>query len=91
MLPNHTSGGGGVSVNSLCQQGGLFALSVNRHSIIFNVLVINLVIYKFYLIVLILGGCCKCKQKKFKITLYFKVSLLHVLHVLTIIITKNDA
>ncbi len=24
---------GGVSVNSLCQQGGLFALSVNRHSV----------------------------------------------------------
>ncbi len=24
---------GGVSVNSLCQQGGVFALSVNRHSI----------------------------------------------------------
>ncbi len=23
---------GGASVNSLCQQGGLFALSVNRHS-----------------------------------------------------------
>ncbi len=23
---------GGVSVNSLCQQGGLFALSVNGHS-----------------------------------------------------------
>ncbi len=23
---------GGVRVNSLCQQGGLFALSVNRHS-----------------------------------------------------------
>ncbi len=30
--PNHTLVGG-VSVNSLCQQGGLFALSVNRHSI----------------------------------------------------------
>ncbi len=29
--PNHTLVGG-VSVNSLCQQGGLFALSVNRHS-----------------------------------------------------------
>ncbi len=26
---------GGVSVNSLCQQGGPFALSVNRHSVIF--------------------------------------------------------
>ncbi len=25
---------GGVSVNGLCQQGGLFALSVNRHSVI---------------------------------------------------------
>ncbi len=24
---------GGVRVNSLCQQGGLFALSVNRHSV----------------------------------------------------------
>ncbi len=30
--PNHMLVGG-VSVNSLCQQGGLFALSVNRHSI----------------------------------------------------------
>ncbi len=30
--PNHTLVGG-VSVNSLCQQGGLFALSVNRHSV----------------------------------------------------------
>ncbi len=29
--PNHTLVGG-VSVNSLCQQDGLFALSVNRHS-----------------------------------------------------------
>ncbi len=29
--PNHTLVGG-VRVNSLCQQGGLFALSVNRHS-----------------------------------------------------------
>ncbi len=29
--PNHTLVGG-VSVNSLCQQGGPFALSVNRHS-----------------------------------------------------------
>ncbi len=29
--PNHTLLGG-VSVNSFCQQGGLFALSVNRHS-----------------------------------------------------------
>ncbi len=29
--PNHTLVGG-VSVNSLCQQGGLFAFSVNRHS-----------------------------------------------------------
>ncbi len=27
---------GGVSVNSLCQQGGLFALSVNKHSGYFN-------------------------------------------------------
>ncbi len=27
---------GGASVNSLCQQGGLFALSVNRHSDYFN-------------------------------------------------------
>ncbi len=26
---------GGISVNSLCQQDGLFALSVNRHSVIF--------------------------------------------------------
>ncbi len=25
---------GGASVNSLCQQDGLFALSVNRHSVI---------------------------------------------------------
>ncbi len=25
---------GGVSVNSFCQQGGLFALSVNIHSVI---------------------------------------------------------
>ncbi len=30
--PNHTLVGG-VSVNSLCQQGGLFALSVNRHAV----------------------------------------------------------
>ncbi len=30
--PNHTLVGG-VSVNSLCQQGGLFALSANRHSV----------------------------------------------------------
>ncbi len=29
--PNHTLGAG-VSVKSLSQQGGLFALSVNRHS-----------------------------------------------------------
>ncbi len=29
--PNHTLVGG-VRVNSICQQGGLFALSVNRHS-----------------------------------------------------------
>ncbi len=29
--PNHTLVGG-VSINSLCQQGGPFALSVNRHS-----------------------------------------------------------
>ncbi len=27
----------GVSVNSLCQQGGLFALSVNRHSVFINI------------------------------------------------------
>ncbi len=32
--PNHTLVGG-VSVNSLCHQGGLFALSVNRHSVFF--------------------------------------------------------
>ncbi len=29
--PNHTLVGG-VSLNSLCQQGGPFVLSVNRHS-----------------------------------------------------------
>ncbi len=29
--PNHTLVDG-VSVNSICQQGGLFAFSVNRHS-----------------------------------------------------------
>ncbi len=27
----------GASVNSLCQQGGLFALSVKRHSVIFYI------------------------------------------------------
>ncbi len=32
---NHTLVGG-VSVNSLCQQGRLFALSVNRHSVFLN-------------------------------------------------------
>ncbi len=32
--PNHTLVGG-VSVNSFCQQGRLFALSENRHSIFF--------------------------------------------------------
>ncbi len=35
--PNHTLVGG-VSVNSLCQQGGLFALRVNRHSVYFNLI-----------------------------------------------------
>ncbi len=33
---NHTLVGG-VSVNSLCQQGRLFALSVNRHSVLIMV------------------------------------------------------
>ncbi len=34
--PNHTLVGG-VSVHSLCQQGGLFALSVNRHSVLYSI------------------------------------------------------
>ncbi len=41
---NHTLVGG-VSVNSLCQQDGLFALSVNRHSEKRNALQIKLFIW----------------------------------------------
>ncbi len=29
---------GGASVNSLCQQGGLFALSVNKHSAVCQIM-----------------------------------------------------
>ncbi len=38
--PNHMLVGG-VSVNGLCQQGRLFALSVNRHPVIKNLIAIS--------------------------------------------------
>ncbi len=40
---------GGVSVNSFCQQGGLFSLSVKRHSILLLLLLLLLLLYNYIL------------------------------------------
>ncbi len=45
---NHTLVGG-VSVNSLCQQGRLFALSVNRHSVLIMVEIFYYIKIDFFL------------------------------------------